>query len=58
MAPHDPAGIVDSPGAGAAARCNGSPEGILYVMPFERGIDAGLGDGAGGTRRVIRGEDW
>ena len=50
----DPAGMVDGPGAvgAAAARCaRGSAS--CRARLFARGSDAGLGDGAGGTQRLI-----
>ena len=53
-----PAGMIDGPGARAAMGCDGSAEQILQgSTSFLRRVNAGLGDGAGDTRKVIRGEE-
>lgn len=50
-----PIGVSDDPGALATAEGDRSTKCILQGAAFKCRIDAGLGDGAGGTRRVIRG---
>ena len=50
---HHPAGMVDGPGAIAAAGGDRRAEGILQGAAFERRIDAGMRNGAG----EIRGQD-
>jgi hypothetical protein len=55
MQRHDPAGVVDSPGARAAAGSDRRAEGILQGAAVKGRIDAGLGDGLG--RRQVRPAD-
>ena len=49
----DPAGVVGGPGSVAAAGGDRASQGILEVTALKRRIDAGVGNYAGGTRRVI-----
>jgi hypothetical protein len=42
---HDPAGMVDGPGAMALTGRGRSTEGVVYGAAVARGIDAGLEDG-------------
>jgi hypothetical protein len=54
MQRHHPARMVDVPRARAAARGDRAAQRVLEGTAVQRGIDARLGDGTGGTRRVIR----
>jgi hypothetical protein len=55
MERHNASGVVDVPQAIAGAGGDRSPHGSLQDVSVERGINAGLGDGARSTQRVTQG---
>jgi hypothetical protein len=52
---HHPAGMVDGPVAGAAARRNGTTKRCLQLAGFERGVNTRLRHSAGEVGREGRG---